>query len=370
MIHSRQLMGAVSAIALVAMSSTQAQAAGVTAGNTIRNTVTVDYRVGTVQQTAVQAFDEFVVDRKINVTIAEVGTTTTTVSPGQIEAVTAFDVTNLSNAVVDFALTVAQQAGGAGAHSNTDTFDVSNVKIYLDDGGTPGAFDGTNTQTTYLDEMLADQTIRVLVVSTIPLQTGTTPRNLVSGDVAAVTLAADAHESGVVGSLGAELLASTGANTASVETVLADAAGATDGLYDGAFSAKDDYTVLAADLSVVKFSRLISDPVNATNPKLIPGALVEYCIAVSNSAGATATQITISDILPVEMAYLATFGVVLNGSYNNNGTPGDTTDDVCATGGTGSGSYNPASREVSGTLNDLSAGSALTLVFQATINAN
>lgn len=370
MTRTKKLMGAVSATALIAMSSTQAQAAGVTAGASIQNTVTVGYRVGGTQQTAVQASDTFVVDRKVNVTISEVGNTTTSVSPGQVQAVTTFDVTNLSNAVVDLALTVAQQTGGAGAHSNTDTFNVTNVKIYRDNGATTGVYDSTDTEITYLDEVSADATARVFVVASVPLQTGSPVRNLSSGDVAAVTLTANAHASGTANTLGAKLVASTGANTSSVETVLADAAGATDGQYDGAFSAKDDYTVLAASLSVVKISSVISDPVNGTtNPKLIPGAIVQYCIAVSNSAGATAQDIAITDVLPAEVAYLAAFGVLVNGTYSNNGTAGNTADDTC-TAGTGTGAYNTSGRQVSGTLSDLDAGDALTLVFRATINAN
>lgn len=362
-------MGAVSATALIAMSSTQVQAAGVTAGASIQNTVTVDYRVGGMQQTAVQASDTFVVDRKVNVTISEVGNTTTSVSPGQVNAVTTFDVTNLSNAAIDFALTAAQPTGGAGAHSNTDTFDVSNVKIYRDNGATPNVFDSTDTEITYLDEVAADASVRVFVVATVPLQTGSPTRSVATGDVAAVTLTANAHESGTAGALGAKLVSSTGANTDSVETVLADGAGASDGQYDGAFSAKDDYTILAASLSVVKISSVISDPVNgATNPKLIPGAVVEYCVAVSNSAGATAQDITITDVLPAEVAYLATFGVLVNGTYNNQSTA-DTSDDTC-TAGAGTGAYNASGREVSGTLSDLNAGDALTLVFRATIGAS
>ncbi|MEM7688220.1 MAG: proprotein convertase P-domain-containing protein [Pseudomonadota bacterium] len=53
-----------------------------------------------------------------------------------------------------------------------------------------------------------------------------------------------------------------------------------------------------ANLSVTKVSSLISDPVNGTtNPKAIPGAVVEYVISVSNSgAGATdANSVVITD---------------------------------------------------------------------------
>ena len=46
----------------------------------------------------------------------------------------------------------------------------------------------------------------------------------------------------------------------------------------------------------------------ATNPKYIPGAVIEYCIAVTNAAGsASATSVAISDPLPTEVTYLAAF---------------------------------------------------------------
>jgi hypothetical protein len=44
---TKQLLGAVSAFALVAMSSAPALAAGTSAGTTITNNVTVNYNVGT-----------------------------------------------------------------------------------------------------------------------------------------------------------------------------------------------------------------------------------------------------------------------------------------------------------------------------------
>ena len=48
-----------------------------------------------------------------------------------------------------------------------------------------------------------------------------------------------------------------------------------------------DVSPATANLSVSKVSALISDPVNgATNPKMIPGGLLEYCVLVSNSGTA------------------------------------------------------------------------------------
>lgn len=341
--RSKQLLGAASSIALIALSASPALAAGTTAGDTITNTVTVDFQVGGVDQTAVTASDTFTVDRKVNVTVAEVGSATTSVSPGQTQAVTTFTVTNLSNDTIDLDLSVAQPT--------SDDFDVTSVQIYLDDGD--GVFDAGDTLVTYLDEIAEDETVTVFVVGNVPLGQAT-------GDVSEVILTADAHAGGTASSLGAELVATAGANTAGVDTVLADGAGDTDAANDGAFSDTDSYTVAAASLSAAKTSTIISDPVNGTtNPKAIPGATIEYCIAVSNASGsATATSVAVSDTLPADVTYDATFGIFVDGTVDGSG--------VCQADGSSGGSFSAG--EVSGSLSDIAAGVTRTLYFRATIN--
>ena len=350
--HTSRLLGAAGILALAALGANPAHAAGTTAGSTITNTVTVNYQVGGVAQTATAASDTFTVDRKVNLTVAEVGTTTTTVSPGQAAAVTTFQVTNLSNATLDMALAVAQQTSGAGAHANTDSFDATNVKIYRDANGN-GVFDAADTLVTYLDELAADASATVFVVADIPL-------GQLTGSVAAVTLTATGREGGTAGTQGAALTATSGGNTAGMDTVFADGAGATDATRDAAFSAKDDYTVLAAALSVVKTSRIVSDPVNGTtNPSFIPGAVIEYCIAVANAAGSgAATSVAISDPLPGAVTYLSSFGILLNGTVNASSQ--------CQADGTAGGSF--AGTTVSGTLASVVAADTRTLLFRATIN--
>jgi uncharacterized repeat protein (TIGR01451 family) len=351
MTRASHRLGAASLLVLAALAATPAYAAGTTAGSTITNTVQVNFQVGGVAQPVVSASDTFTVDRKINLTVAEVGSTTTQVSPGQLAAVTTFTVTNLSNATLDFALAAAQQTGGAGAHSNTDNFDVSNVKIYIDTDSS-GTFNAGDTQVTYLDELAADASKTVFVVADIPLGRAT-------NDVAAVTLTATGREGGAAGSMGAALVQTTTANTASMDTVFADGAGATDGSRDAAFSAKDDYTILAAALSATKTSRVISDPFNnTTNPKMIPGAVVEYCIAVTNASGsATATSVALTDVLPTATTYQSSFGILLNGTV---------TSGTCNADGVAGGSF--ASGTVSGTLASVVAADTRTLVFRVTIN--
>ncbi len=349
---SCRLLGTVGAAALTVLCANPAFASGTLAGSSIVNNVTVNYQVGTVAQTAQAASNSFVVDRKINVTVAEPGAATTTVSPGQTSAVTTFTVTNNSNATLDFALAAAQQGGGTAAHSGTDTFDVTNVKIYVD-ANANGTYDaGTDTLATYLDELAPDASKTVFVVADVPL-------SLTTGSVAGVTLTATAKEGGGTGSQGAAVTQTSGANTAAMDTVFADAAGATDAQYDAAHSAKDDYTVLAAALTVTKTSTVISDPVNGTtNPKAIPGATIEYCIIVANAAGsATASSVAISDPLPTTVTYSSAYGTFLNGTV---------TSGSCNTDGTAGGSF--ASGTVSGTLTSVAAGETKTLRFRATIN--
>ena len=337
---------------LLAGISAPAFAAGTTAGSTITNTVSIAYSVGGVAQTAVNASNAFTVDRKIALSVTETGTTTTVVAPGQTAAVTTFTISNASNAPLDLGLSVAQQVAGTAQHGGTDNFDVVTLSLYVDTN-TIGVYDaGTDTAVTYLDEVAADTSRTIFVVANIPAIR-------VNGDVAGVTLTAQARDGGVAGTQGAVSIETVGANTSGQDTVFADLAGATDGARDGQFSARDDYTVSGAQLTILKSSKVISDTINLlTNPKLIPGAVVEYCIQAINAAGgAAASNVTISDVLPTQTTFLSSFGILLNGTA---------TSGVCDGNGTAGGTF--ATGTVTGTLVSVPMGTARTLVFRATIN--
>lgn len=56
-------------------------------------------------------------------------------------------------------------------------------------------------------------------------------------------------------------------------------------------------------LLVTKTSSLVSDPVNTTNPKAIPGAVVRYCILVTNPGTLAATGVTATDLMPAGLTY-------------------------------------------------------------------
>jgi uncharacterized repeat protein (TIGR01451 family) len=338
-------------LAVSAIAVTPAFAAGTTAGTTITNQVTLDYKVGGIDQNQVTASDSFTVDRKVNLLVTENGSTTS-VTPGQTAAVTAFVVSNTSNAPLDLALAVTQLSGGSAAHGGTDNYNVSNIKMYVDTNSNNGYDPGTDVEITYLDQISADDSKTVFVVADVPLGRST-------NDVAGVRLTATAAEANAAGSLGSTITQTTGANTSGVDTVFADVA--TDGnvLRDGIHFDEDDYTILAAALTATKTSRVISDPFNgSTNPKMIPGAVVEYCIAVANAAGsATASNISVSDELPLQTTYDSAFGIKLNGTV---------TGGSCNADGASGGSY--ASGVVSGTLTDIAAGVTRTLVFRVSVN--
>ena len=110
-----------------------------------------------VDQTEVVATDTFDVDRKVSFVVTRVSDPGTTVSPGQQDAVIAFEVTNLSNDTIDLVLAASQPGG--------DDFDADNVTIYVDDGN--GTFDAADTATTLIDQIAEDATMRVFVVSDI-----------------------------------------------------------------------------------------------------------------------------------------------------------------------------------------------------------
>lgn len=344
---TKQMLGAVSAVALIAMSSTPALAAGTRAGTTITNSVTVNYNVGGNAQNAVTDSDSFTVDQRVNVTVTAI-TTPVSVSPNQFDRVLAFDVTNLGNATADLALTTALRGGTAA--------NISNIRIFRDLNGNRAldAAEITAGEITYLDEVAEDATVAVLVVSDIGI-------NAVNGDTFDVALTAAAHDAGTTGSLGSRILATSGANTAGVDNVLFDGAGVSDAANDGAFSAEGRYAVSSAVLTVAKTSRVVSDPVNGTtDPKFIPGATVEYCITVANAAGAaTATNVALLDDLPADVAYASAFGIFIDGDANcTTGTAGGT----YAAGGGASGRD-----RITGSLSDVAAGQTRSLYFRVTI---
>ena len=350
-----RLLVASSSLSLVMLCSAPAFAAGTAQGTGITNNVSVNFQVGGVAQTQASASDNFVVDRKVIFTLSEktpIGTTL--VNPGEDDQVTTFILTNTSNDTLDFTITPSQLVGGTTAHGGTDAFNVTNLLVCLD-ANADNSCDGAATATLTINDLGADANTTILVVGDIPL-------TATNGQVAGVSLTAAALNSNGTAITAATDATANGALT--VETIFADTG------RDGSEIAEDDYTVQAAVLSVFKTSSILSDGVSASNFKAIPGAVVEYCISVANaSGGATATNITISDLVPTNTTFVP-------GSIRVDGTvtsPGAS--QVCAAGTTvtdtadaDAGSFGTPANTVAGTLSNIAGGNSSALIFRATIN--
>ncbi len=342
-----KLLVASSVITAALMSANSAHAAGTLSGTDITNQVNVNYQVGGVAQNQVTASNTFETDRKVIFTVTEATPTgTTSVSPGQQNAVTTFVVSNTSNDTLDFTLGATQLAGGTAEHGGTDVYDVTGLQFFVD-ANNNGTYEAATDVATTINNLAPDANVRVFIIGDIPL-------TQTNGQVAGVTLTATAQNSD-----GTAITAATDATAngqLTVETIFADTG------RNGVESDGDDYTVGAANLTVSKLSRVISDGVSATNPKAIPGAVVEYCIVVSNAAGAAiATNVNISDNLNLvpDVTYLNTFTPATDGTAVTGST---------CTAGTGTGTYTAGTNTVSGTLTNIAAGETRTLVFRVTID--
>lgn len=284
---------------------------GTNASTNIVNNASVTFSVNGVSQTAPPPGNaEFVVDRKVDVIVDAVAGTS--VAPLATNQVLTFNVTNKTNDTMDFILSTEQLTG--------DSFDASNVEIWVDtngngtletSGGTP------DTQQSYIDDLAEDATIKVWVLGDIP-DAGDDPL-VADGDTADIALIAQAaNPTGNAGAPGAALAETAGADQPTVvDNVFADAAGSATGdiVEDGKHSDTATYTVGAASVAVTKTMTVICENSAAgvcdgTTPnysaagqlKPIPGALIQYCILVSNTGGQAATDVAISD--PVDTTNL------------------------------------------------------------------
>ena len=126
------------------------------------------------------------------------------------------------------------------------------------------------------------------------------------------------------------------------------------------------FDVAEADLSVTKISSILSDPINGTTlPKAIPGAVVEYCILISNAGNAVATSISATDTIPGNVSYVS--GSMNSG--NNCGSASTPEDDNAS----GADETDPIGASITGatmtiTNASLSASSAMALTYRVTVD--
>ena len=325
--------------------------------------------MGVSPQGQILAQDTFKVDRKINVTVVTTDTAAVAVTPGQAAVATTFTVTNNSNATQDFLLTSSNQSGGTANFTGNDTFDATNMKVYIESNGVAG-FQSTDTLSSTIAGLQSGDAATVYIVSDMIVTPGTPPVLPADNGIATVMLTATAASGATAGSLitgkgftagsGGTAVTQASTNGKQIEDIVfADAAYLTfDAQFNGKHAARSDYKVTAARLTVTKASSVVADGVNTAAPfYAIPGATVSYCILVTNAAGgSTATNVTVSDPVPAAL--------LQSGTINIRG-PVASSADACVATNSGTGSISGTT--VSGTLPDISAGQAAALVFQATI---
>lgn len=288
-------------------------AVGTTAGTTISNVATVNYVIGIAPpSTATSNTVSFLVDRKVNMLVAEVNGSATSVNSGQTGMATAFSVTNLGNDAQGFNLTAALATGnpatGGIAPFTTNDFSATGLVAYVDAVGTPGntvgVYDPLIDTATTIPTLAAGASQTVFIVGNIPA-------TALNGQQSVVSLTATA----VVPATMAALVATAGADTAGVDVVFADSTGVAAGdiARDAKHSAYDAYLSGGPLVSVVLTKTVLSvvDPNGRVvlapasgDPALIPKSTLTYQIVATLSDTGTATNLVITDPLPAATAYV------------------------------------------------------------------
>jgi uncharacterized repeat protein (TIGR01451 family) len=305
MIIARHLKQAGLALfALAALGVTfEAQALGTASGTSITNRATVNYSVSGVGQTAIEssptgnstpgatngANTVFVVDNKVNLTVQEASGAVVTTVPSATNVVAKFTVKNVGNTAQGYLLTPTNVTGGT-RFGNTDNTDVTNLRAFVDANGN-GTYEVGVDIATNIATLAPDAFVTVLIVSDVPV-------TAINNQFATVQLAAQTTNAGTA----TVTTQTAGAdNPAVVDVVFADGGAVA---RDGIAEDTGQYAIQSAALSVAKTSTVISDPFNnATNPKAIPGAIVQYAITVTNTGTSNATGVIFNDPLPANTTF-------------------------------------------------------------------
>jgi uncharacterized repeat protein (TIGR01451 family) len=334
-------------------------AAGTAPGAPITNQATLNYDVGGTGQSAILSdgdtgtpgvqTTDFVVDRKVDLTVVSNGNTT--VLPGSTSQVLAFTLTNTGNDTHNYLLTAVP-----GVDATEDDFDMSSVQIYVDinnnglyDSGTDTAYSAATGVGNLLPGPGAGSFVNLLVVSDTPA----TPAN---GQTSLYHLVAQATDAGTttptVETGGAGGIDRPGViDNAFADSVAGSAPG--DVAFNGTHSVAGTYTVQSAAVTVTKTSAVTDDGFGngPPNAKAIPGATVTYSIVVDNSGGAVAaSNLALTDTLQVaDVAF----------------TAGSVAYDAGCTGATSDSFVTPLLTMNVGTV---AAGATCTVTFDVTIN--
>ena len=269
-------------MAIVLLLGQQAMAVGTDAGTSIDNTVDVNYEVATVAQTTLSVTVSFVVDRRVDFTLTQIGFALVDVTPGENDAFFDLLLTNTSNSALDFSLvlddTIVLVRGFVpdASMSNIEYAVSADIQSATDPDPVQGG-------PQFVDELPEDEAIRIRVWGDAAL-------SLLDGQIDGIEIAATAAEPATVG-LGADLTEELD-TAGGIENVFADDA---PGVSDGVESESDGFIVVTAALTVTKSYAVIAGSLGSD--LAIPGATVEYTILVVNSSDTAADDVVITDTI-------------------------------------------------------------------------
>ena len=293
--------------AVVLLLGQQAMAVGTDAGTLIANTVNVDYEVNSVNQDDLTDTVSFLVDRRVDFTLTQLGSALVNVTPGEPTAYF-FDLllTNTSNSTLDFSLVLDDAI--ATVRSQATTASMSNIEYAVNTlVYTTSEADPVQGGPQFVDELAEDDAIRIRVWGDAAL-------SLLNGQIDGIAIEATAGETGTGGE--GPALSYAGPNgDLTIENVAANASGG------GVEIQSDGFLVVTADLTVTKSYAVIAGDFGTGMP--IPGATVEYTILVVNGSATAADDVVITDTidgnvtLDLNVAAYAGEDIFLD----NNGTP-------------------------------------------------
>lgn len=339
-----RLLGLCGSLLLIA--SQPGWAVGTSSGTTISSIATVNYVIGAgPPSTATSNTVSFLVDKKVNLLVAEVSGLATLVNIGQTGAVTTFSVTNLGNDPQGFNLTAALASGnpatGGTAPFTNNNFNATGLQVFVDSNAN-GVYDAGGDTATSIPTLAAGASKTVFIVGNIPATT-------LNGQQSVVSLEAIA----VVPTTMAALSATVGGDTAGVDVVFADSAGVAAGdiSRDAKHSAYGAYLASGVGLVMNKTVLSVLDPQGTAI--VMPGAVLTYQIVAIISGSGTATNLLITDPLPANTTYVPG-SIVVNGIAKTDAADADNAQFVTNT--------------VSVSLGNVASPANFVITFRATIN--
>lgn len=266
-------LGAITA----AFAAPPAYAVGTPAGTPIQNTASATYDEGGSSITVDSNTVTLIVDEILDIVVTSADPGDIAASPGEVNAVLSYTVTNGGNGPEPALLTGDPNIAG-------DDFDPDAISIFIDTDGNGNYDAGTDTlyDPTTPPILTADETITVFILGDIPATAADTERSEVSLTATAAT------GSGTPGTVFAGQ-GEGGANAVVGST------GATD--VDSGF-----YVIVDANLNLSK-TATIADPFGGTSP--VPGATITYRLTSEATGTGSLANVVLTDTIPTDTTYVA-----------------------------------------------------------------